>query len=588
MAWADKAHFLLDRRAPAGKPDGAVSLDVFSDLPAGVPWHTPGSGLPSLAVELGDTAVTFDVPADTPLRLEFTIDTVVNGKQCRSLEVVQLLRVSPNGAVAFVEHALTRFHVDLRPSGGPGTVPGRKPFVHAGGTSLFTGRHPLLTTDGRGQPRVRADFLDVTALWWDLHFQDTTVPPGKGVSSWDFCPWYLDPACAGRPDGLRVLASTWGAPLVWFAVVPPSAGKELPPQTRLGGAVLFRPVASAYDYSSTDKSGLSDKTHAKRGMEQLAHYLLRGRNRQQAASIVHYSPRSPELYDFASAFHKPGEPFPRPSDRLPSLPIGVEDNLARSAARLLTEAKEQRVLFLPWPTARGLDPAYAAALAPGLSARVEQALHLLAARGAVGGRNQAMAGRGGIAPMSLGGASLGGASPAFALDPLLWIAGYSLGGAAASKAVAANPADVARMVSLDDGRLAGHEKGLVNAARQAARAGRRMRAMIVHSPYTGGPPQATMAALRAAGAEVTMLPRGDYADFWAAPPFSRPSWRQYVLAEWDQEPDVVRKDVREQAAKEDNRYAAWQHEVAAYGGDVFAVEPQNPGSRAFLEECLGP
>lgn len=580
MSWAARPHFLLDRRHPAGKPDGAVSLDVFSDLTAGRPWHTPGSGLPSLAVEMDETAVTFDVPADTPLRLEVAIDTVVDGRSCRSLEVVQLLRVAPSGAVAFQEHALTRYHVDLRPSGGANTVPGRKPFVHASGTPVFTGRHPLLTTDGRGQPRVLADFLDVTALWWDLHYRDTPVPQDtKAVSTWDFCPWYLDPACGGRPDGLRVLASTWGTPLLWFAVVPPSAERELPAGTKIGGAVFFRPVASAYAYASDAKKGLSTPVHAKTGMEHLAHYLLRGRNRVQAASVVHYSPRSAELYDFASGFHEPDKPVPKPSGRLPSLPIGVEDQLARSAARLLPAAKEQRVLFLPWPAAPSLDGAYANALLPGLAPHIGQALHLLAARGAIGGANQALAGRDGIAPMALG-----GASGALALDPLLWIAGYSLGGVAASRTVIANPADVSRFVSVDDGRLPASEDGLVNAARQAARAGRRLRALVVHSPYTGPPPYATLAALRSAGADAVLLPRGDYTAFWAAPPFTAPSWRQYVLADWDGAPDVVRTDVRENAG----RYSAWHHEFAAYGGEIFTKEPQNAATRGFLEECFGP
>ncbi|MFC0040154.1 hypothetical protein [Actinomadura rayongensis] len=186
----------------------------------------------------------------------------------------------------------------------------------------------------------------------------------------------------------------------------------------IGGAVFFHPVASAYTYTSSGKKGLSSPVHARTGMEHLAHYLLRGRNRAQAASIVHYSPRADELLDFARGFHKPDEPVPRPSDRLKSLPIGVDDQLARAAARLLPAAKEHRVLFLPWSAAPTLDGAYANALTPGLAPHIAQALHLLAARGAIGGANQALAGRDGIAPMALG-----GASGALALDPLLWIAG---------------------------------------------------------------------------------------------------------------------------------------------------------------------
>ncbi|NSC24407.1 hypothetical protein FM076_25945 [Streptomyces albus subsp. chlorinus] len=586
LSWADQPHFLLK--------DTVAQIHLDPPFPE---WWASGTGRSVPPVSRTPTGAVFEVPAGTPMRLEVRV-TPSAGRLTGpvGLEVVQLLRLTGQGAPVYDGHAVGRTVVGLQPTNaGQDVVPGRKPVVvpEGGPAQVFTGPHPLLTAGPRpASLRVAADFVDITGLWWDLHHRPTlrgNLPRSDpAFSQWQFNSWYLDPECAGEPTRLRVLASTWGVPLLWFAALPPTAMAPLPAHTRIGGAVFFRPVNSAYPYASGSEKGLTDPLHGLAGMDHLAHYLLQGRNRKQAPRIKYYTPYDTLLLDHLRRLKEDGRTPGRPSERMRGLPVALEHQLARSAARLReADDSEQRVLFLPWPAARGIDGAYDNAMRAGLAGHITQALALLWSSGALGGRGQPLSLRG-ITPLAF----RGGPAEPLRVDPLLWIAGYSRGGEAADKAVGNNATGVARLISVDDGRIDRYRDGLVRAATSAARTGRRLRAFVVKSPATGPVPQALLDALTRAGADVTLLPRGDYDAFWARPLQGSP-WQRYVLADWDDQNEVS-EDMAEEArtaARDktyENQYDAMRHMLAVVGGQVFDTEPQNPGSVGFLEECFGP
>ncbi|WP_433893453.1 hypothetical protein [Streptomyces sp. CA-111067] len=580
-------HFLLTEK-------DAVSLDVFQDPGAKPDWWNPGTGLASLNTgPPGPTNETFDVPTGVPLRLQFALRPGPQGKPTAvGLEVVQLLRVSDKGTVTFDEFAVRRGRFVMKPQGGA-TLPGRRPVAEIPDVmEVQGGQHPLLETGpGASQLRISTDFVDITALWWDLHHRETSFADAE-QGRWEFDPKYLDPACDGDPEGLRVLASTWGVPLLWFAAVPRSARGPLRAGTRVGGSVFFRPLHSAYAYDSATFTGIIDPRHRTEGMASLARYLLTGRSRGQERSISHYKGNH-----FASLLDREWLPPPAkgqellpPSARMVNLPIGMERQLDLVARRTKdADPPAVRVLLLPWPGALGTSAAYTHALKPGLAAHAKRALALLWCTGAIGGPGQPLTTRA-IAPPSAA-----GSSAPLTLDPLLWVGGYSRGGEAANLALAANAESVSRLISMDDPTVANHRKELVEAAAKARKAGRRLQVLLVKSPHTGGLPRALLDALTAAKADLVTLPDpAGFARFWARPPFTGPSWQRYLLSDWDARADAVAADVkseREKAAKDrghDDQYGVFQHVVAVVGGDVFKDEPQGAGSRGFVEQCFGP
>ncbi|MFD4632371.1 hypothetical protein ACFVYR_30505 [Streptomyces sp. NPDC058284] len=590
ISWADRPHFLLK---------GAVA-EIHLDPPF-PDWWQSGTGRTVAPLSQDDTGAVFDVPAKTPMRLDVRVTPSAGGRAGPvGLEVVQLLRLTEQGVPIYDGHAINRTVVAMHKTHpGQDVVPGQKPVVlpEGGPAQVFTGPHPLLTTGPRAASlRVAADFLDITGLWWELHHKPTLRKgvPGSPAAyrQWHFNSWYLDPECAGQPTRLRVLASTWGVPLVWFAALPPTAMGPLPAQTRIGGAVFYRPVFSAYPYPSDREKGLTSPVHSLLGMEQLARYLLQGRNRSQAPGIGYYSPYDTWLLDhFRRSEEEEEEDGPQtwPSKHILNLPIALEHQLARSAT-LLKEADnpEQRVLLMPWPAAGGVDGAYDHTMRAGLAPHIAQAVALLWSTGALGGRGQPLSVRG-LAPIAFH----GGSSAPLRLDPLLWIAGYSRGGDAVTRTVENNGESLARVISVDDGRINRRRDGLLRAAAAAARAGRRLRVFVVKSPYTGPVPHSLLEELTRAKADVTLLPGGDYTAFWARPP-NGSAWQRYLFADWDKHAEDVAKDLAAETraatrSKDyESPYDAMRHMLAVVGGQVFDTEPQHTASRGFLEECLGP
>ncbi|MFJ7073523.1 hypothetical protein [Streptomyces sp. NPDC098781] len=569
----EQEHFLLRRRSGAAA-DGSVelNLDALASREEVEDWTDPHKGRACPQSAASNTQATFEVPQDAQhLRLFFTVTPRIEGKQAEALTVYQRLRVVGNrtlpDAYAVPAHTL---RIDRRGNGDE--VAQNVPSWRLSGIRRFLGCHPLLTVAARGDTLdIDTEFLDLTDLWWQLHFKRSPKNREAG-----FNPWYLSPHLTDRPGRLRVLANTRTAPLLWFASVPRTAGGNSDPGppppppdgTTIGAYVFFRPVASSYPYAQDRPTGITDPKHAVRGMRALCRYLLSGQTRAQQAAIGEL----PDLHELLD--HALNRELPLNSHAF--LPCGMDAALDRTAPRLLKETQTLRVLFLPLST----GGSYGGATGPHLPDRMVTALRLLWTRGALGGPGQQLVQRDGtifpVLPQNVAGGTVTGT---LRLAPDIWAGGYSSGGEAlwGLLSVLGNRQRVSRAIVMDpNGFRARGADRLRTTARDRQGA---FQARVVWSPYDmGGPPGADLVrAIRATGAEITVLPHS--ADYYRPPPNPANPWAEYVFEDakpW--RPEMFPR----------GQMADWWHQFAVFAGERLAADPQHKDSVGFMEATMGP
>ncbi|MEU2565052.1 hypothetical protein ABZ626_37860 [Streptomyces longispororuber] len=570
----EKEHFLLRRRSFGGAEDGSVefALHALTSREEVEDWTDPEKGLACLLRTASGTEAAFEVPQGTEhLRLSFTVTPRMAGKQAEALTVLQRLRVAGTRTVPDAYAVPTRtLRIDKRGNGDEVTQ--HVPSWALNGIRRFLGCHPLLTVPAQGGVLgIDTEFLDLTDLWWQLHFRKNAKNREDA-----FNPWYLSPHLTERPGRLRVLANTRTTPLLWFASLPRAAGgnsdpgpPSAPPDgTAVGGYVFFRPVGSSYPYAQDSPAGVTDPKHAIRGMRALCRYLLTGRTRAQQAAVGGL-PDSHELLD-----HALNRELPLNSHAF--LPCGMDRALDRSAPRLLAKTRTLRVLFLPLSFAGS----YGGATGPQLADRLATALRLLWTRGALGGPGQQLAQRDGtvfpVPPGTAPGASVTG-TLRVASD--IWVGGYSSGGEAlwGALSVPGNRQRVGRAIAMDPNGF--RARGADRLRATARERGGTFQARVVWSPYDmGGPPGVDLVgAIRASGAEITVLPRA--AGYYRPPPNSENSWVEYVFEDakpW--RPEMFPR----------GQMADWWHQFAVFAGERLTRDPQHEGSVGFMEATMGP
>ncbi|HEX6869520.1 MAG TPA: hypothetical protein VF163_00355, partial [Micromonosporaceae bacterium] len=186
----EKPHFFLLRRSQQGDPAGSVSVALVDVSGLDSAKWTDG-GTPCAAMTADHTAVRFDLPGQAAaVRLEFTVAPQVNGVTGESLVLRQRLVVR-DGALVPDRFTAPRYSVALRDRGGDDplaqVVPSR--VARADTVRAFTGAHPLVGVTKTGVS-VDTEFLDVTNLWWELHFRLTPKNPPQPPQ---FSPWFLAP-----------------------------------------------------------------------------------------------------------------------------------------------------------------------------------------------------------------------------------------------------------------------------------------------------------------------------------------------------------------------------------------------------------
>ncbi|QKW10076.1 hypothetical protein HUT18_30315 [Streptomyces sp. NA04227] len=584
-----KGHFLLRRRSFGGAADGSVefSLHALTAREEVEDWTDPNKGRDLPPRTASDTEVTFEVPEGTQhLRLFFTVTPRIAGKQAEALAVYQRLRVTGDrclpDAYAVTAHTL---RIDERGARGSEVVQ-HVPSWPLSGIRRFLGCHPLLTVADRGGTLdIDTEFLDLTELWWQLHFRKS---PKSGQDG--FNPWYLSPLVNQRPGRLRVLANTRTPPLLWFASVPRAAGGNSDPGTpgarprpgqrstpmptpppdgtAVGGYVFFRPVASGYPYAQDGPAGITDRKHAVKGMRGLCRYLLSGQTRT----------RRPDLGDLPDLHELLDHSINRelPLNSYGYLCCGMDAALDRTAPRLMKETRTLRVLFLPHPS----GGSYGGVPGPRLTDRVSTALRLLWTRGALGGPGQQLAQRDGtvfpVAPQTAPGGTVTGT---LRLAPDIWVGGYSFGGEALWGTLSdpGNRQRVGRVIAMDPNGFVARGANLLRATARERRGAFQLR--VVWSPYDMVVPPAAelVSAIRGTGAEITVLPRAE--GYYRPPPNPQNPWAEYVFED--------AKPWRPQMFP-DRQMRDWWHQFAVFGGERLAGDPQREESVGFMEATMGP
>lgn len=560
-------HSLLRRRSFGGDADGSVELELAALAPGEqARWADPDVGRPCLPAAVTHTSVRFSVPDDVAAaRLTFTVRLRVGGEDTEVLTVRQRFAVS-GGRLHPDAYDVPRYALVIRRRGGGTEVAQRVPgWIEGGRTRRFVGRHPLLSMGNDGSAEVGTEFLDVSALWWKLHYKPC---PNNNESG--FNPWYLEPNCNDRPERLRVLLNTRVAPMLWFASLPVTAtGQELPDGTAVGAYVFYRPVASAYGYSSTDLKGLTDPQHATKGMRYLGRYLLRGHTPAGAKAITGV-PDWPQLLDHSVNAENPLGSYA-------FLPCGMDFALDRTSPTLLAAAHQIRILLLPAPTAGG----YGGITGAGHAARAASALRLLWTRGAFGGPGQQLLAPGEPAPPVP--PQTGPGAPATGTLRLLtddvWAGAYSSGGEAlwAMLEDAGNQKTTGRVIAFDTNGFTSSGHRLLLAVAKARR--RNLQVRLVWSPYDmKRPPAALLDALRATGAVVQVLPKAG-STYHKPPPNADNRWAEYVFA--------VAKPWKAEMFGEP-KMGQWWHQFAVFGGEEITGDPRDPRSVTFMEATMTP
>ncbi|MFD2685797.1 hypothetical protein ACFS5L_13245 [Streptomyces phyllanthi] len=443
----------------------------------------------------------------------------------------------------------------------------------SGRVRRFLGHHPLLNVVGGRTVEVDTEFLDVTNLWWMLHFR---VCPNNIEAG--FNPWYLEPVCNDHPARLRVLLNTRVTPMVWFATLPREAGgatedkPDLPDATTVGGYVFFRPIGSAYAYPSTNAGVLTEPKHATAGMRNLCRYLLQGHTRSQKTKITGL-PDWHQLLD-----HSPDAV--NPLGGYGFYPCGMEYALDRTAPRLLAENRSLRVLLLPVPD-RDSDLGYGGITGPGNAGRVSAALRLLWSRGAFGGPGQQLLRSGEPAsptPPQSGLSAPAGGTLRVADDA--WVGAYSSGGHAlwALLKDPGNRATTSRVLVFDTVEF--KNPGVDRLLSTAKARGRGLQVRIVWSPYAmgGPPPSGLLTTMRGLGTQTAVFPKTG-AKYFQHPPNADNLWADYVFADakpWKPEMFPPRK------------MNEWWHQFVVFAGEELHDDPRNPLSVSFMEATMAP
>ncbi|MET8630881.1 hypothetical protein ABZW30_45590 [Kitasatospora sp. NPDC004669] len=574
----ENEHFLLRRRSFGGDPDGSVDLDLASLTAAEqAGWDSPGTGRPCPTTGTpSNTETAFTVPDDArALRLTFTVRLRVGQNDEEVLSVVQRLTIGAAGLLLPDAYLHPRFALTLVNRGGGSEVRQRVPsWGPSGITGRFLGRHPLITVSGGPVILVGTEFLDVTNLWWGVHFRICH----NNIET-DFNPWYLEPLCTANPGRLRVLLNTRVVPMLWFASTPQELGKAeettdnlpLPDGTTVGGYVFLRPLASAYSYPSTDPGVLTSPLHATKGMRNLCRYLLQGHTRSQRGKIGGL-PDNNQLFD-----HSPNTA--NPLGAFGALPCGMEYALDRSAVKLLDRTRSVRLLLLPVPAAN-VPGGYGGVVGPGNAGRTAAALRLLWSRGAIGGPGQQLLEPGGSPPPippQAGAAAPAGGTLHLADD--VWVGAYSSGGLALWTLLgdAGNRASAGRVFVFDTNGFRVPGIDLLVKTAQARRG--RLQVRIVWSPFDMGPPGADfLGRMKAQGAAVTVWPTaGD--KYFHAPPNADNRWAEYVFAD--------AKPWRPTMFPSGN-LGGWWHQFVVFAGEVIEVDPRDPRSVSFMEATMLP
>ncbi|RST17545.1 hypothetical protein E2C00_01435 [Streptomyces sp. WAC05374] len=566
-------HFLLKRRSQGGPADGSVEVAVTAlDAREVLTWSDPAVGRPCTPVGTpSHTDCSFTVP-DTAaaLRLTFSVRLRVGGHDEEALTVTQRLTVGARGRLVPDAYEVPRYRLTVFDRGGNTEVRQKVPHWAPGrGVRGFFGHHPLLEVTGGSTVEVDTEFLDVTNLWWALHFR--TCPNNVEAG---FNPWYLEPTANPRPARLRVLVSTRVTPVLWFATLPEAAGGQaappdkeaLPDGTTVGGYVFFRPVASAYAYPSTGMGALTEPLHATKGMRNLCRFLLQGHNRADKGRITGL-PDWHQLIDHSTGTTNPLGAYG-------ALPCGMEYALDRTAPRLLAETRSLRVLLMPVP-----DSQYGTAKGPGNAGRVSAALRLLWTLGLYGGVGQQLLRTG--EPQPLVAPQPGATAPArgtLRVADDVWVGGFSSGGHALWELLgdAGNRATTGRALVFDtvDWRL-GQQRLLATAKAR----GKRLQVRIVWSPYSmGEPTEAFLKGVRAPGSQVAVWPRAG-ATYYQHPPNPDNAWAEYVFA--DAKP--WKNDMFP-----GKQMAEWWHQFVVFAGDELHGDPRHPSSVGFMEASMTP
>ncbi len=566
----EKPHFFLRRGGPGGAPDGTV-LAVLTALTAAdeAKWSDSSAGLDCLETGGDDTVVRFAAVArSSGYRLTFTVRIAVQGKQCEALTFTQHFTAAGNGRLVPDKFETLRYDVTVKRQGGDDPIAQDVPVRTASGVRSFNGIHPLLQMTGPAAVLINTEFLDVTNLWWDLHFRLT--PKNAPTKSVQFDPAYLAPGTHARSKRLVVLVNTRTLPMIWFASVPEAAA-EVPDGTALGGYVFFRPPGSApVTYSSTDADGLASKSLATLGMATLGRYLLSGRIKDQQPAVA----MLPDYRPWLAYVEQKARPLEEPN----FLPCGMEEALSRAAPLLLKQRKETRVLLLPLFTQGG---GYGGIPGTGLPDRVDAALRLLWCRDLVGGRGRPLSGPGAITPPQppqpgLSTVPIG----ALKLSDDIWLGGYSASGPTVWTAlqVPATRKRVSRVIAFDPVNLVSKGAEVLIATARTRGAGK-LAVFLAWTPNTvHDPPQQLAVGLRRAGAAVTVLPEAGRS-YFSMPPNPKNPWIEYVF-------DANRpwKDGLQPTGKANS----WWHQVIVFAGEQFLTDPANPGSISFMQKTMMP
>jgi len=572
IRWRDpkeSPHFFLLRASPAGSPGGSVAVDLADVSAVDVArWADPSLGLTCLMSSGDDLAVRFNVDDSvTALRLTFTVTPQVNGKSCEALTVVQRFTFA-GGRLVPDRYEIPRYVLNIRSYESDDPVAQKVPSRVAGTAraprKLF-GAHPLVSVTG-ATARVDTEFLDVTNLWWDLHFQRVRKNPPPPVP---FSPLYLAPGCAARSSQLLVLVNTRSTPMIWFAAVPEVATSALPDGTTIGGYVFLRPPGGhPIDYSSAQPGGLADSVLGTTGMDTLARYLLTGRTHAQKDSVsmlpdwnllLGYAEKNDYVLNANGA-----------------LACGMEESLHRAAKEQLAQTHSVRILLMPQ---RSISAGYGTIVGAGLPARVDAAIGLIWSRDIIGGSGQQLVTGATGSPQrpqeGLAAASTG----TLRLDPDYWIGGYSRSGDTlwAALQVPGNRAGVGRIVAFDPTGFS-QAPDVIGAVAQA-RGKRGLRVFVLWSPYTlGSPPTAAVDAMRRAGATVTLLPETG-PDYFRMPPNPKAPWVEYIFQ--DNRPWTGGLQPVDKAG-------GWWHQIIAFAGEHLVTDPQNPASVSFMLATMRP
>ncbi|MFM9700605.1 hypothetical protein [Streptomyces europaeiscabiei] len=564
-------HFLLKRRSQGGPADGSVEVALTAlDARELHTWSDPAVGRPcATAGTPSHTESSFTVP-DTAaaLRLTFSVRLRMGGRDEEALTVTQRLTVGAQGRLVPDAYEVPRYRLTVFDRGGKAEVTQKVPTWSPGrGVRSFFGHHPLLNVTGGSTVEVDTEFLDVTNLWWALHFR---ICPNNIEAG--FNPWYLEPTANPRPARLRVLFNTRVTPVLWFATLPEAAGGQaappdrgaLPDGTTVGGYVFFRPVASAYTYPSTDIGALTEPLHATKGMRNLCRFLLQGHNRAEKGKITGL-PDWHQLIDHSTGTTNPLGAYG-------ALPCGMEYALDRTAPRLLSETRSLRVLLMPVP-----DPGYGTAKGPGNAGRVSAALRLLWTLGMYGGVGQQLLRTGEPEPPVP--PQPGTTAPGtLRIADDVWVGGFSSGGHALWDLLedAGNRAAAGRVLVFDTVNFRLGQQRLLATAKAR---GKRLQVRIVWSPYSmGEPTEAFLKDVRTPGSQVTVWPRAG-AKYYHYPPNPDNAWAEYVFADakpWKSDMFPGRQ------------MAEWWHQFVVFAGDELHGDPRNPQSVGFMEASMTP